>query len=159
MTFKRILILFGILVLIIVIFVFSRAYLLTHSFSFPSLAGQTVTIDGHTFHVSVAKTEQEKEAGLSERQALSADEGMLFTFGTPDYYRFWMRNMKFPIDIIYIQANKIVTIHANVQPPQTGKDTLPIYTSSQPANIVLEINAGLSQKYNFQNGDTVTVSH
>ena len=80
---------------------------------------------------------------------------MLFPFEKADYYSFWMKNMKFPIDIIYINKNHIVTIHQNIKPPKTKEESLPIYKPEDPSDTVLEINAGLSEKYKFKKGDTV----
>jgi uncharacterized membrane protein (UPF0127 family) len=67
-----------------------------------------------------------------------------------------MKNMKFPIDIIFIRDNKIVTIHQNVPAPKSPADNLPLYQPSEPADAVLEITAGLSQKNGFTKGDTIT---
>jgi uncharacterized protein len=115
----------------------------------------TVTIGNHSFKVTVASSQKEKEIGLSETKSLSQDQGMIFIFEKPDYYSFWMKNMKFPIDIIYINNDKIVTIKNNAQPPKNNTENLTIYTPTEPADKVLEIQAGFSQKYNFKNGDSL----
>jgi uncharacterized protein len=112
-----------------------------------------VTIGNHSFKVVAVSTQKEQEIGLSKTKSLSPDRGMIFLFKKLDYYLFWMKNMKFPIDIIYINNDKIVTIKNNVQIPKNNTDNLPIYSSTEPADKVLEIQAGLSQKYNFKNGD------
>ena len=118
----------------------------------------TVTIDGHTFYVAVANTEKVKEIGLSNTTSLPQDQGMLFPFSSPAFYAFWMRNMKFPIDIVYIANKKIVTIFPSVPAPKSASASLPIYKPNQPADTVLEINAGLSNKYHFSVGDAVSTS-
>jgi uncharacterized protein len=115
-----------------------------------------VTINNHAFEVSVASSQKELEIGLSETKSLSENQGMIFLFEKPDYYSFWMKNMKFPIDIIYINQDKIVTIKDNVAPPKDNNEIPAIYTSDEPSNRVLEIQAGLSKKYNFKKGDKVT---
>ncbi|OGH13804.1 MAG: hypothetical protein A2687_03390 [Candidatus Levybacteria bacterium RIFCSPHIGHO2_01_FULL_38_26] len=115
----------------------------------------TATINNQTFVLEVAKTEEEKAVGLSAKEKLNENAGMLFPFETPSYYSFWMKNMKLPIDIIYIRDGKIVTIHKNVQPPANPNENLQIYNSTAPADTVLEINAGFSEKYNFKEGDEV----
>ncbi len=122
-------------------------------------SGPTETIGGHTFNIEIAKTPTEKEIGLSSKQSLPQDQGMLFPFDKPGNYSFWMKNMKFPIDIIYIKYNTIVSIFQNVQPPSSTEQELPIYTPVAAADSVLEINAGLSSKYNFKEGDKVTSSN
>lgn len=125
---------------------------------FPQTPTKSVTIDGHTFLVTVASTEKDKEIGLSNISSLPKDQGMIFPFDHTDYYGFWMKNMKFPIDIIYIANKKIVTIFSNVEAPKNAAETLPIYKPSEPADTVLEINAGLSNTYHFSVGDSVSSS-
>jgi uncharacterized protein len=114
-----------------------------------------VTIANHNFKVSVAASQKEREIGLSEAKSLSENQGMIFLFEKPDYYSFWMKNMKFPIDIIYINQDTIVTIKNSVPSPKNSSEILPVYNSTGPSNKVLEIQAGLSKKYNFKNGDKV----
>ncbi len=116
---------------------------------------QIVTIANQNFKVTVASSQQEKEIGLSEAKSLQQNQGMIFLFEKPDYYSFWMKNMKIPIDIIYISKNTIVTIINNVQPPKSNNENLVIYAPTKPADKVLEIQAGLSEKYNFRNGNEV----
>jgi uncharacterized protein len=114
-----------------------------------------ITINNHSFKVKIAKSQKEKEIGLSETKSLSQNEGMIFLFEKPDYYVFWMKNMKFPIDIIYINKDTIITIKNNLSSPKDNKKDLTVYTPTQPADKVLEIQGGLSKKYNFKNGDKV----
>lgn len=119
----------------------------------------TITIGDRSFKVTVASSQQEREIGLSGTNSLQQDQGMLFLFEKPDFYPFWMRNMKFPIDIIYIKNDTIVTIKSNAAPPEDNRENPIIYTPTEPADKVLEIQAGLSEKYNFKNGDKVTIEN
>lgn len=114
-----------------------------------------VTINNNSFKVILATSQQEREIGLSETKQLSRNQGMIFLFDKPDYYPFWMKNMKFPIDIIYIDNDTIVTIKNDIQPPKDNRESPKIYIPTAPANKVLEIEAGLSEKYKFKNGDKV----
>lgn len=118
-----------------------------------------VTINNHIFNLAIAKTDTEKEIGLSKYKNIPQNFGMLFPFGKPDYYSFWMKNMKFTIDIIFIRNNKIVTIFKNASPPKSNNELLPIYRSQNLSDTVLEINAGLSDKYNFKTGDLVKLNY
>jgi|SRR5581483_1689444 len=118
----------------------------------------TATIKGQAFTLLVAKTLDEKQTGLTKLQTLPTNQGMYFPFDKPDYVAFWMKNMKFPIDMIFINKNKIVDIKQNAQPADPKDNNPTIYTPQAPANAVLEINANLSKKYGFQNGDTVVIS-
>lgn len=121
-----------------------------------------VAIGSHTFIAEVAKTEAEKEIGLSGRASISDNRGMVFIFDTPGIYSFWMKKMQFPLDIIFIKDDKIITIFKQVTPPQAGADVadnlLPIYTPQGEIDRVLEINSGLVDKYGIKQGDTVKIT-
>ncbi|MEK7092398.1 MAG: DUF192 domain-containing protein [Patescibacteria group bacterium] len=115
------------------------------------------TVNKQTFKLYLASDAKTTETGLSGRPNMPTDYGMLFEFEKAGYHTFWMKNMKFPIDILFIKENKIIGIFENVQPPTTAGDTLLLYKPEEPADKVLEINAGLSKKYNIKMGDTVTI--
>jgi len=117
---------------------------------------QKATIAKHSFKVKVAESEGEKEIGLSQTRKMPNNYAMIFPFGKDGYYSFWMRNMKFPIDIIYINNNKIVKIFPNVNPPKNN-EPLRVYVSDNPSDTVLEINGGLSEKYKFKQGDAIAL--
>jgi uncharacterized membrane protein (UPF0127 family) len=116
-----------------------------------------VKIDGKQFFVDVAKTDEQKAKGLDIYDKLPVKKGMIFTFQTPDYYPFWMKGMKFPIDIIYINNNKIVDIFENLPNPKTDNETPVMVKPQAKSNFILEINAGLSHKYNFKTGDRIEI--
>jgi uncharacterized membrane protein (UPF0127 family) len=118
----------------------------------------SVTIKGKTFIVDVAKTDYQKQKGLSIYKEIPEDKGMIFIFSKQDYYNFWMKDMKFPIDIIYIKDNKIVDIFENVLPPNSPDEKLEIIRPEEKADKVLEINANLSNKYNFKKGDLININ-
>lgn len=143
--------LFTVLIAIIIAVAISQGYLN------PFGQNATVTIGKQTFKAEIAKSDKDKQTGLSNKTSLPQDQGMLFPFAKPDYYSFWMKEMKFPIDIIYIKENKIVTIFSNVPVPASKDENPAIYKPEEPADTVFEINAGLSQKNNFQKGDAVTI--
>lgn len=118
-----------------------------------------VIIDQKKFYVDVARTQAQQEKGLVVYSSLPENKGMIFPFPSSDYYAFWMKNMKFSIDIIYIDKNKIVDIFNNVPVPKSEIEALPIYRPKNKANIVLEINAGLAKKYNFKIGDKIKINY
>lgn len=120
-------------------------------------SGPTVTIHNHTFFIEFAKTPSQQEIGLSKYQTLPENKGMYFLFYHAYYYTFWMKGMHFPIDIIFINNRKIVTIYNNVRTEKDYQDFL--YKPTRPSNAVLEINAGLSKKYGFKVGDPVIISY
>ncbi|MBI2033034.1 MAG: DUF192 domain-containing protein [Candidatus Levybacteria bacterium] len=151
---KIILGLLGLLLFIIFAFVFSQNYLRSKSVLGKNAA--TVTINKQKFTAEVAKTPSEKQTGLSNKKSLPQDQGMLFVFDTPDLYPFWMKNMAFPIDMIFINKDKVVTVYQDLQ-PAIGLESPEIYQPDDLSDRMLEINAGLSQKYNIKPGDSVTI--
>lgn len=122
-------------------------------------SGPNILIDGHIFSLLLAKSEAEKEKGLSDRASVDMNTGMLFIFDKEGNYDFWMKRMRFPLDIIWMNKNKIVTIAEDLQPATSSDDTeIPRFKSVVPADTVLEINSGLSKKYNFKVGDSVKIN-
>jgi len=118
-----------------------------------SETGSYVTIKSDTrVSVSVADTSEEQIQGLSNVKFLPNDSGMLFVYEEPGNQHFWMKDMNFPIDIIWIGASKtIVDITENLA-PSTYPET---YSPISPAQYVLEVNAGYSQKHDIAIGDEV----
>lgn len=153
---KTILALFAFLFIIVLAIIIYQNY--TKSGILPFSKPATATINSQTFNLIAAKSAKDKEIGLSNKNSLPQNTGMIFIFDKADFYSFWMRNMKFPIDILFINGNKIVTIFQNAQ-PQKNEVSIPIYKSKEPADKVLEINAGLSQKYNIKEGDIIKIEN
>ena len=108
-------------------------------------------IIGHCFDSRLADTPVKRAKGLMGELSLPRDEGMLFIFPNEGNYEFWMKNTKIPLDILFINDNDIIVYMVkNAQPCQTKK--CPVYKTTRKASKVLEINAGLSKKYNFHVG-------
>lgn len=118
-----------------------------------------VTINNQRILVETARSAEQKSRGLSNRDSLPAGTGMLFIFNEPKVASFWMYQMRFPIDIIFINNGRIVNIEKNAPVPQPGTppEDLPNYESAGIATHVLEINAGESDLYGFSVGDGVTI--
>lgn len=109
------------------------------------------------FNVELAETQAERQQGLMRRQFIDQNSGMLFIFDNENFHLFWMKNTLIPLDIIWINKdNKIVHIEYNVLPCK--EDPCTYYTPKEKALYVLEINAGLSEKYNFKEGDKVRLT-
>jgi len=116
--------------------------------------GVKIKIRDHQFRVDLAVTPKDHIQGLSGRTSLPQERGMLFIFETKQQYSFWMKDMNFPLDIIWLDDKTIVDISKNV--PVAATYPPPTYTPIKAVNRVLEINAGLADKYGFEVGDTVT---
>jgi uncharacterized membrane protein (UPF0127 family) len=113
-------------------------------------------INGHVFSLYLAETSQEQSIGLAKYKSIAQNQGMIFLFNKSDYYSFWMKDMKFPIDIIFISGNKVVDVSQKV--PVWPNENLPIYTTKTKADKVLEINAGLASKYSIKIGTQVKLN-
>lgn len=122
-----------------------------------TLPEATAQIRGRTFYLDVAASSSAREIGLSNTDTLPEDRGMLFLYDQPDYYQFWMKGMTFPIDIVFIRESTVVFIASSVPPP-IGDSELPRYGPDEPVDKVLEINAGLCDKYGIQAGDAVEIA-
>ena len=105
-----------------------------------------------TLNVEFAETNYERETGLMHRTSMKENEAMLFIFSSEFPRKFFMKNTYIPLDIIYLDANKkIVSFQENAIPmDETG---LP---SEIPAMYVLEVNAGLADKWLLEIGDMIT---
>lgn len=113
-----------------------------------------VCINDNCFFIEVAKTAEERARGLMFRESLSENRGMLFIFEEEGTRSFWMKNTKISLDIIWIDAgDKIVHIEKNVLPCE--KDACQSYKPIEKAKYVLEINAGLCDKFNISVGNVV----
>lgn len=151
---KKILIAYGVLVLVVVLLAFAKFKGVNF---FSNFGGKTATINGHSYNLLIANDDKSRQIGLSNRKSLDKNTGMLFIFPDKNKYSFWMKNTQIPLDMIWVNDNKIVYIVKNA-PPQAGKnDNLPVYTPTADANYVLEINGGEIDKNKFKNGDTVTL--
>jgi uncharacterized membrane protein (UPF0127 family) len=118
---------------------------------FPS----SVKINGLHINVTLAKTPDEHTKGLSIKNILKEHEGMLFIFDTPKESSFWMKDMKFPIDIMWIHPNTtIVHIEKNLQPCISFLFCAS-YSPNQLSQHVLEVNAHYTTRNNITVGDEV----
>lgn len=115
----------------------------------------TVKINQQLILVEIADTAEEQRKGLSGRQSLCPECGMLFIFNEKQRPSFWMKDMLFPIDIIWINENIIVGIDANlpVEPAVNGQ--FKYYQAPGAITSVLEVNAGFTTRHNIRKGDGI----
>jgi uncharacterized membrane protein (UPF0127 family) len=112
-----------------------------------------VTIGLHVIDAEVADTPVRRQRGLSGRPALADGQGMLFPYAEPGLQAFWMPDMHFDIDILWIRAGRIVHVEANV----SKDDPQRVYRPREPADLVLELPSGTAERRGFRVGDTVQV--
>jgi uncharacterized protein len=114
-----------------------------------------VTVGGVNLITSLSTTPDAQSKGLAIRDSLNENEGMLFIFETPQKYSFWMKDMKFPIDIIWInQDGKIVHIEKDL-PPCVFLLPCPSYAPKDDSLYVLEVVSNFTNKFNINVGDPV----
>lgn len=116
-----------------------------------------IKINDNTIAIEVADTSSKRNKGLSGRDSLASSSGMLFVFQEEKKYRFWMKDMKFPLDFIFINKSKVVDIIKNVQPSPSGmKDSdLSVYEPISAIDMLLEVNSGFADSHNIKVGDQV----
>ena len=121
--------------------------------------GPVVSIGGADFSadfpVELALTAEEQIQGLSGRPTLTANTGMLFVYQRQSRYTFWMPDMHFPLDIVWIGSDcAVADVTLNALPPAPGQanQDLPLYSPKKPAQYVLEINAGEAEAKGIKEG-------
>ncbi|MBU3950473.1 MAG: DUF192 domain-containing protein [Proteobacteria bacterium] len=134
----------------------------------------SVRIGDVVVEVEMVENLEDQIRGLSGRESLGINNGMLFVYGDSAIRSFWMKDMKFAIDIIFIKdechtndANEdanyanmriceymVVDLVENLLPPELGKEPMS-YTSKEATSYVLELNAGFIDRYGIKVGDRV----
>ena len=118
----------------------------------------TVTIGTAVYTVEIAENNVTRGKGLSGQLGLPDDHGMLFIFDNPAIQTFWMKDMLFPIDIVWISETCLVaSITPNIPIPleSTEINRLPRYQSDRPVKYVLEIAQGQAKVSDIKVGDSV----
>jgi uncharacterized membrane protein (UPF0127 family) len=118
----------------------------------PSLGEQQgiVSIDGQTIYTDLAQNPAQQELGLGNRASLGAHQGMLFIFPTNDIHEFWMKDMSFSIDMVWMSADgTIIYIQPNVA-PSTYPDA---FGPTQVSRYVLELPANFAANNGIKVGD------
>jgi hypothetical protein len=136
--------------------IFFIFFLVLIYFSKPSFQykTQTVYIKNQKLIVEIADTDNLREKGLSKRFSLDKNKGMLFIFPKAGLYRFWMKEMNFPLDFIWISNDRIVDLTENV-PIASNNITIPTFEPQSTVDKVLEVNAGTIKSLNISLGDKI----
>jgi hypothetical protein len=106
-------------------------------------------------NIEVVSDQLSLSKGLSGREEIGSD-GMLFILPSEQRTAFWMKDMKFDIDIIWIRDGKVVEITEDIPTPDDESSKLILYSPSQPVDRVLEVNSGDSLRLGIKVGDEVT---
>jgi len=117
-----------------------------------------ISVGSQTFSVEVADSLKSRAKGLSERESMEEKTGMYFIFPIKAKYSIWMKDMYFPLDIVWIADGKVVGFKELAETPGSNDLLeLPTYYPPEPVNAVLELNAGSVKKFGLKVGDAVTL--
>ncbi len=155
-----------ILGIIFIVAVAIGIYLTHHSFFLtPSLSNSipnntlsenqnTLSINNKKYIIEIADTPKKREQGLSNRESLPQDHGLLFVFEQEGEHGFWMKDMNFPIDIMWLDKDKkVVFIKENALPEKYPE----VYSNEVLALYVLETNVGFVKEHNLKIGDIMNI--
>lgn len=118
----------------------------------------TVIIGDDSFKVDIADDPLKRAQGLSGRDILGPDEGMLFTFRSSLTRIFWMQGMQMPIDILWLDSGRVVGIEERTMPePGVPSARLKRYRSPAPVQYVLEVASGRAYELGIKVGDEVII--
>lgn len=113
-------------------------------------------INGQEFSLEIADTPATRAQGLSGRDSMSNRQGMLFVFDQPDAGCFWMKDMRFNLDIIWLDnSNKVIYMQQDLSPSTYPHD----YCPGQNSQYVLEVNAGTAKSLNLKLSDKITLQN
>ncbi len=109
---------------------------------------------GKVFQTELMIEDEDRAMGLMFRPSLPADRALLFVFEGVDFHGIWMKNCRFPIDIVWLdEARKVVQVTPNVPPCKA--DPCPSYQPMRKAAYVVEMNAGAAKREKVALGSTV----
>jgi uncharacterized membrane protein (UPF0127 family) len=114
---------------------------------------ERIEFAGVTLTVELATTPAAQQQGLSDRDSMAADHGMLFIFNQEAQWSFWMHEMRFPLDVIWFNASRAAVFIEQDLPPCIPA-ACPIYTPTSNAMYVLEVNAGFVRAHGVVLGDS-----
>lgn len=136
-----------VVLLILWVWFFSKEY-----FSYSSYTKEKVLIKNSIFLAYVADSEAERSMGLSGKKFLPSNTSMLFEFDKPDMHGIWMKDMLFPIDIIWLDKNKVIVNLISDAEPSTYPH---VFYPPKSSLYVLEVRAGLIKERGLKLGDEI----
>lgn len=117
-----------------------------------------INLNGNKLNVLIARNSEQQYKGLSDRDNLGEYDGMMFTYPNAFMIGVVMRDMRFPIDVIWFYEGKVVDIAPNLQPELGVKEgDLRVYFPRHKADIFLELSAGWAEEHNLKLGDKLTI--
>ncbi len=113
----------------------------------------TLTMPGKEYRLELADTPETRTLGLSGRGTMASDRGMVFVFDTPTEACFWMKDMRFPIDIIWLnESRKVTQVRSDVSP-----ESYPKSFCADDTRYVIELHAGEAARSSIRSGDRLNL--
>jgi uncharacterized membrane protein (UPF0127 family) len=134
---------------------FSSLLIFIFSLAFSSCGREFIKVffpNGFSITAELAVTDEERQQGLMYREKINSDQGMLFVFEEEDKYSFWMKNMKFSIDMLWLDRDKRI-VHIERKLPPCKSLPCPSYSPLIPAMYVLELKAGSADENHLKLDD------
>ncbi len=116
----------------------------------------TVLIGGEQFRVELAISDSERRQGLMDREQLPPGTGMLFIYERPQPVRFWNKDVRFPIDILYFDENSTL-LRTDTHVPPCPHGDCPLYRTEEPVKYVLELPAGTTDRLGLHPGEQLAI--
>ena len=117
----------------------------------------TATMGGEIIQLEVTETPEQQALGLMFRDRLPDNRGMLFSFDPPRPVAFWMKNVRIPLDMIFLRDGEIRSIAANVPPCDRPDEQCPAYGPSEAIDRVIELRGGRAAELGLKVGDRVVI--
>jgi len=111
--------------------------------------------NGTEIIATIAESSEDRSKGLMYKKALDDNTGMLFIFEKEGFYSFWMKNVMFPLDILWFDE-ELDIIHITEDIPPCNSETCEVYVSPNPSKYVLEVNSNFVRNHNINIGDRVS---
>ena len=125
---------------------------------YPQYKKTSISIYGFKVLLALAATDEQRIRGLSGLEKLNENEGMLFLFDKPSKQGFWMNEMKFPIDILWLNSDsRVVHIEKNLEPCIIFV-ACHVYTPQVDSLYVLELRSGFTNDHSIQNGTRINLN-
>ena len=123
------------------------------------LAEARLTIRGISVTIELPESRAEKALGLGKRPELAWGRGMLFRYDKPGFYGFWMKDVEFDLDFVWLRDGRVVQIHARVPhgPVASGGEVVRV-NPAQLVDAVLEVPAGFALASGWSAGDRVAIA-
>ena len=109
-------------------------------------------IGSKTYQLEMARTSAEQEKGLMKRDSMPEDHGMIFIFDADRLQQFWMKDTRFPLDIIFVDHAGVVVSVSTMQAYDLGTTS-----SVAPAQYAIELNIGQAKAAGVEKGQTLKI--